>query len=882
MPPLRSLVALAAVPVLLLSVLVLTMDDDVRSAPASSELVFELPADRNPSLREVEVSRSGRWVAGWFEGWFENDLRDALVTVDLSTGEQRAFDLPFGEIRAIQGVTDTGLVVTGLVPNLATYDLVTGNREAVAPGTTIDLRTGDVVTTDAASYRSTTRPGVVEADGRILIDGEVAGWTRPGSSPERAVVGQYLADDGRRAMSIVSAFLIQGPYDLFTIDVEPDASWIEVGEFPVRSTPGLPPPTASFSAASGDLGRVVYDLFSSTELYVHDITSDTVHTIDGARAPAFLSADGATLVHQSADGLRVTELEAPTPVAEQVPGAIRFVNATGRDGAASVSWTAPVGIVPIERYVVTVEPGGRVVETTDTQVWIDDLDNLTTYTFTVAAESPAGAGPSAEASATPGGAPGPVENLAWSYDDDAGRLLFTWDPPRPNGESATIGFAVELPTGGFFGSGLNLRSFGVDVEPGDSYELSVFAQGSTQLRGPTTSIVGYAGAAPATPQALDVEADAAGVVVVSWEAPLDDGGFPITRYEVRTDGELVRVDPDERSVTLTGFENGQTLDLTLRARNVVGRSDAARATATIPDEPAPAPAPDPTPGPVPTPAPDPAPTPLPDPTPAPTPAPDPTPAPSPLAEPGYWMAERGGELYGFGAAGPLDAVASDIVSIATDADGGGLWLLDVAGVVHVRGGAEHFGDVDLSPLDAGERVSSIAVRPSGDGYWVFTDRGRALAFGAAEFFGDMSATPLNGPIVASTSTADGGGYWLVGSDGGIFSFGNAAFHGSTGSLTLNEPVVGIAPDPDGTGYWLVAADGGIFAFEAEFRGSVPGVLTEGASLNAPVIGALAFGDGYLMVASDGGIFNFSSQAFLGSLGGQALDSAIVGVAAFTS
>ncbi|MEO1065456.1 MAG: hypothetical protein AAFZ07_28910, partial [Actinomycetota bacterium] len=130
--------------------------------------------------------------------------------------------------------------------------------------------------------------------------------------------------------------------------------------------------------------------------------------------------------------------------------------------------------------------------------------------------------------------------------------------------------------------------------------------------------------------------------------------------------------------------------------------------------------------------------------------------------------------------------------------------------------------------------------------------------------------------------ADGGGYWLVGSDGGIFSFGNAVFHGSTGSLTLNEPVVGIAPDPDGGGYWLVAADGGIFAFEAEFRGSVPGVLAEGAVLNAPVIGALAFGDGYLMVASDGGIFNFSDEDFLGSLGGQPLDSPIVGVAAFTS
>ena len=146
----------------------------------------------------------------------------------------------------------------------------------------------------------------------------------------------------------------------------------------------------------------------------------------------------------------------------------------------------------------------------------------------------------------------------------------------------------------------------------------------------------------------------------------------------------------------------------------------------------------------------------------------------------------------------------------------------------------------------------------------------------------MVGSALNGRIVAAAASATGDGYWLVGSDGGIFSFGDAVFAGSTGSLQLNEPVVGIAPDPDGAGYWLVAADGGIFAFDADFRGSVPGVLPVGASLNAPVIGAIAFGDGYLMVASDGGIFAFSDEGFLGSLGGVALGSPIVGVAAFTN
>ncbi|MEO1064362.1 MAG: hypothetical protein AAFZ07_23325 [Actinomycetota bacterium] len=68
---------------------------------------------------------------------------------------------------------------------------------------------------------------------------------------------------------------------------------------------------------------------------------------------------------------------------------------------------------------------------------------------------------------------------------------------------------------------------------------------------------------------------------------------------------------------------------------------------------------------------------------------------------------------------------------------------------------------------------------------------------------------------------------------------------------------------------LLRGDSGrhrFFAFDAEFQGSLPGVLEPGQRLNAPVVGAVPFGRGYLMVASDGGVFNFSDQEFLGSLG----------------
>ncbi|MEM9713212.1 MAG: hypothetical protein AAGA17_13425, partial [Actinomycetota bacterium] len=238
--------------------------------------------------------------------------------------------------------------------------------------------------------------------------------------------------------------------------------------------------------------------------------------------------------------------------------------------------------------------------------------------------------------------------------------------------------------------------------------------------------------------------------------------------------------------------------------------------------------------------------------------PDATDPPPPVGEAsvGYWMGDADGELYGFGDAAAGDAVAGRVVALGTTPAGAGPWILTDDGVVHVRAGAEHHGDVDLAGLDDGERPTSLSVLPDGSGYWVFTDRGRALPFGDAPDLDDLvdqGVSPfLNGPIVDSAATTDGAGAYLVAADGGVFAIGTAVFAGSMGGMPLSAPVTGVAVDPDGSGYWLVAADGGIFAFEAEFLGSMGGQL-----LNAPVVGAIAFGDGYLLVAADGGLFNFS-------------------------
>src|SRR5271165_3828191 len=81
----------------------------------------------------------------------------------------------------------------------------------------------------------------------------------------------------------------------------------------------------------------------------------------------------------------------------------------------------------------------------------------------------------------------------------------------------------------------------------------------------------------------------------------------------------------------------------------------------------------------------------------------------------------------------------------------------------------------------------------------------------------------------------------------------------------------------GTGYWQVGLDGGIFAYGgAGYYGSMGG-----QPLNAAVVGMTPTpdGKGYWEVAFDGGLFAFGDAAFFGSMGGQPLNAPNVGIAA---
>jgi SpoIID/LytB domain protein len=117
-------------------------------------------------------------------------------------------------------------------------------------------------------------------------------------------------------------------------------------------------------------------------------------------------------------------------------------------------------------------------------------------------------------------------------------------------------------------------------------------------------------------------------------------------------------------------------------------------------------------------------------------------------------------------------------------------------------------------------------------------------------------------------------YHVVTRDGGVFSFGGAEFHGSLPGIGVRTPARDITEGPGG-GYWILGEDGGVFSFDVPFYGSMGG-----QRLNSPVVGmqSSASRQGYWLVAGDGGIFTFGDAPFFGSTGSMRLNRPVVGMA----
>jgi hypothetical protein len=283
-----------------------------------------------------------------------------------------------------------------------------------------------------------------------------------------------------------------------------------------------------------------------------------------------------------------------TPAA--LPGTPRSVTVTATEGSATVSWRAPTndGGSPITGYVITAYTGGTAVKSvtvpaTPTTATISGLTNGTAYRFTVAAVTAAGTGAATDRSSavTPAVQPGaPTIGTATPGNRSA---VVTWTAPTEAGTTAIIGYVVTVYTGTsttptrIVPAGRNATKVTVSgLTNGTAYSFTVAALTRSGIGTASDRSNTVTPAVPIVrPNAPAIGAVTAGnaSATVTWRAPGQTGGAPITSYVVsvyqngsRTALKTVTVNGTTTRTTVTGLVNGTRYTFRVAAVNSAGTS----------------------------------------------------------------------------------------------------------------------------------------------------------------------------------------------------------------------------------------------------------------------------------------------------------------------
>jgi len=259
---------------------------------------------------------------------------------------------------------------------------------------------------------------------------------------------------------------------------------------------------------------------------------------------------------------------ATTPSAPWNPAAV------AGNASATVSWSMPYtsglplnGGSPVTSYLVTASPGGATctyqVPTDGSpesdQCTVNGLTNGTSYTFTVSATNVLGTGPGAKSAAvtpmTTPGAPTAVKGVG------AGQTVtVAWTAPASNGGSAITGYVVTSSNGGGSCTSTSTSCQVGGLSEGSSYVFTVTASNTVGSSAATQSASFFdAYTVPAAP--TNVVATTVWTIAgeqqqttVTWTAPVDTGGKPITAYTVTSDGSMYICYSTTTSCTFPAFK----------------------------------------------------------------------------------------------------------------------------------------------------------------------------------------------------------------------------------------------------------------------------------------------------------------------------------------
>jgi titin len=274
--------------------------------------------------------------------------------------------------------------------------------------------------------------------------------------------------------------------------------------------------------------------------------------------------------------------------------------ATPSDGAISLTWSAPTntGGSSITGYVIELSSTSgsswtTAIANTGTSVTaavITGLTNGINYAFRVSALNAVGASAaSASASSTPATIPGTVASITPMPGD--GAALLTWNAPASDGGSPISTYNVERSLDGLnwivVASGVVGTSTTIsNLTNGTAYWFRVSAVNAVGSGAASAPVVTVPAARPGAPTGVTAVAGDT-QVVLSWIAPVSNGGSPLMGYTV--DYRLASASAWTTAVsgvvglsaTVNGLANGSTYIFRVSAVNAID-ANAANPVSAVP------------------------------------------------------------------------------------------------------------------------------------------------------------------------------------------------------------------------------------------------------------------------------------------------------------
>ncbi|MBL4595138.1 MAG: fibronectin type III domain-containing protein, partial [Robiginitomaculum sp.] len=264
-----------------------------------------------------------------------------------------------------------------------------------------------------------------------------------------------------------------------------------------------------------------------------------------------------------------TPSDTDTATPATVPGAPTLTEANRGDTTVSLIWSAPLNaagdaidnggdaIVDYEiqfRVLNSGAPWETFVETgqsTATTAIVDSLTNGNTYEFTISAINSVGTGPVSNIeTAKPATVPG-IPNIERATSGN-GLVELVWTQPSSGGEAIT-GYTITISPADNNGvssqtvSAPSLTTIIGDLTNGVQYTFTVAAENVVNLGIASNPATVTPATVPGIPTELNAQTQSGSEIRLTWTAPSDNRGSPITGYQIERQtgsGSFIIIAPD--------------------------------------------------------------------------------------------------------------------------------------------------------------------------------------------------------------------------------------------------------------------------------------------------------------------------------------------------